>query len=100
MGMLQEIVFNRDEILIGIFIITVLIVYLLNRKQLSNFPYRIYFEISLFSFICSKILTIAENFFWGEFLNVLEHLFLLNFSMFLIIWIIKMNFTKTEVEEK
>jgi len=98
MGMLQEIVFKRDEILVGIFIITVLILYLLNRKRLSDFPYRIYFELSMFSFFCSKILTIVENFFWSEFLNVLEHLFLLNFSMFLIIWIIKINFTKTEVE--
>lgn len=100
MVLLQEIVFKLNEILIGIFLIIVLIFYLLSRKRLSNFPFRIYFEISMFSFICSKILTIAENFFWGQFLNIVEHLFLLNFTIFLTIWIIKMNLKKKEVEEK
>jgi len=100
MVLFQEIVFERDEILIAIFIITVLVLYLLNRKRLSDFPHRNYFEFAMFSFIISKILTIVENLFWGEFFNVVEHLFLLNFGIFLTIWIIKMNFNNIKVEEK
>ena len=100
MVLIQEIVFERNEMLIGIFLIIVLLFYLFIRKRLTNFPHRIYFELSLFSFFWSKILTIVEDFFWNEFFNILEHLCLLLFTIFLTIWIIKMNFEQTKVEEK
>lgn len=100
MVLLQEIIFKRDEILIGVLIISLTALYLLNRKLFSNFPHRKYFEISIFSFIFSKILTIVENFFWGEFLHIVEHIFLLIYTIFLTIWIIKLYFNKERVEEK
>jgi hypothetical protein len=98
--LLEEIVFKLNEILIGLFLVIVLVFYIFSRKRLSNFPHRKYFELSLASYICSKIFTIVEDIVWEEFFNILEHLCLLIFSIFLTLWIIKMTFQQTEVEEK
>jgi len=100
MVLLQENAFKLNEILIGLFLVIILVFYLFSRKRLTNFPYRKYFELSLVSFICSKIFTIVEDFIWNEVFNFLEHLSLLLFSLLLIIWIIKLTIKQTEGVEK
>ena len=59
---------------------------LLNRHMFSGIPHMKWLWVSYIFFISSLLLTVAEGFFWVDFLNFLEHLFTVLLSAALAAW--------------
>ena len=60
-------------------------------KPMRGFPFKRIFLASLTFFVLGQILTIVEGFLFPDLLNTIEHFSYLLFTIFLIIWFLKIK---------
>lgn len=63
-----------------------LIFVLRNRLDLKRLPESSILLSGFYVILAGWVLTILENFFWAEFLNILEHIFYASSSVLIAIW--------------
>jgi len=84
------------EFLLGI---GVFIFILLNYSKLRSNPNLKIIVFAFYSLLLTNVLGILEELFWGEFLNIIQHIFLAISALLLFIWFYKVFIKKEKDNE-
>lgn len=78
---------QENEIVTLILNLSVIFFFFINRKKFDDFPGLKYFELAVFLFFTSSVLTVLEGFFYENAINTAEHFTYLASSVTFLLWI-------------
>lgn len=77
---------HENEVVMLLFCIGIFIFIINKYREYTRIPFWRFILAAFGLFFTAVIMTIAEDFFWNDFLNLLEHLFYMLSSVFMLIW--------------
>jgi hypothetical protein len=90
---------DENELIILVLGGASLLIFIINYKSFKLIPSWKYFLFAFLFLVSGSLLTTIEVLFFPDILNVMEHLFLLLTTFFLMIWIVKITRSEKSRDE-
>lgn len=78
---------EENEVIALILSLSVMFFFLSNRVRIKGLPEQSLLLGGFYSFLAAGVLTVLEGIFWGNVLNVIEHICYTAGSVFLAVWL-------------